>query len=181
MPLSLDYRTWLHQRHSELCLLGAPALVTVVAWLKWASDPPRGPTNRCRSYWATGGSIIGEGLASRPLTSRSRMATSGQLGLLDGWWAAQASEGSIPHRPKLSGCSRSRPRVDRVSDAGSSPRPRPRLDVSATSVLLDTNGSDPALALFRRAGYQETDDFNGNELARFWFRKELGKLTVASR
>lgn len=42
------------------------------------------------------------------------------------------------------------------------------------SVVLDTNGSDLALALFRRAGYEETDNFNGNKLARFWFRKELG-------
>jgi ribosomal protein S18 acetylase RimI-like enzyme len=42
------------------------------------------------------------------------------------------------------------------------------------TIVLDTDGSDhAALALFRRAGFSDTDDFNGNELARFWFRKDL--------
>jgi GNAT superfamily N-acetyltransferase len=38
---------------------------------------------------------------------------------------------------------------------------------------LDTHGDPAALALFAKAGYQPIPDYNGNELARFWFSRSL--------
>ena len=47
-------------------------------------------------------------------------------------------------------------------------------ELGYSSTVLDTDGSsDAALALFRDAGYQEVADYNGNTLARHWFRKSL--------
>ncbi len=42
------------------------------------------------------------------------------------------------------------------------------------ALRLDTDGGEPAaLALFRSAGYQPIDDYNGNPHARYWFEKRL--------
>lgn len=42
------------------------------------------------------------------------------------------------------------------------------------ALRLDTRGDDAAaLALFRRRGYHEIADYNGNERARWWFEKAL--------
>ena len=43
------------------------------------------------------------------------------------------------------------------------------------SIVLDTDGSSAAaLALFRSHGFAAIPDYNGNALARHWFRKDLG-------
>ena len=41
-------------------------------------------------------------------------------------------------------------------------------------VRLDTGSNQPgALALFRSAGYQEIEDYNGNPYASYWMEKRL--------
>jgi GNAT superfamily N-acetyltransferase len=47
-------------------------------------------------------------------------------------------------------------------------------DLGYTVVRLDTGARQPeALALFSSAGYGETGDYNGNEVAAHWFEKRL--------
>ena len=44
-----------------------------------------------------------------------------------------------------------------------------------TRVVLDTNRAlTQAQALYRKAGYRETERYNDNPYAHFWFEKELG-------
>ena len=46
--------------------------------------------------------------------------------------------------------------------------------LGATVVRLDTGRDmEPAIALYRSAGYREVDDYNGNPDAGWWFEKDL--------
>ena len=47
-------------------------------------------------------------------------------------------------------------------------------ELGLAKIRLDTAGDQPiAMALFRSAGYQPIDDYNGNPYAHYWFEKSL--------